>query len=61
MLQVRKILIPSRYYGYATSYSQYIALLDLTDSVQVHASIMPVCIDWKNEFTITPGMLGTVI
>ena len=60
LLQVREILIPPRYYGQITSYSQDIALLDLTHSVQLHAGIMPVCIDWQREFTVTPGMLGTV-
>lgn len=57
---VRAILAPPRYYGQATSYAQDIALLDLTYSVQVNANIMPVCVDWKLEFTITPGMLGTL-
>ena len=59
-LQVRKILIPPRYYGQATSYEYDIALLYL-DSVQLHAGIMPVCVDWQREFTIPHGMLGTVI
>ena len=60
MLQVRKILIPSTYSGQGFGNSQDIALLDLTHSVQLHANIMPACIDWRREFTITPGTLGTV-
>ena len=61
LLQVREVLVPPGFSGRATRYAQDIALLDLTHSVQLHAGIMPVCVDWKREFTITPGALGTVI
>ena len=60
LLQVREVLIPPGY-SEATVWRQDIALLDLTRSVQLNAGIMPVCVDWKREFTITPGALGTVI
>ena len=60
LLQVREIVIPSRYDGHPTSLAQDIALVDLTDSVELHTGIMPVCVDWQHEFTVTPGMLGTV-
>lgn len=60
LFQARKIVIPAKYRGASARYTRDIALIDLTQSVQVNINIMPVCIDWHLKYKITPGTMGMV-
>ncbi|XP_075222681.1 coagulation factor VII-like isoform X2 [Lycorma delicatula] len=58
---VSRIHVPLAYQGESLRYLFDIAILELTSSVPLGSSIMPVCVDENNENFIRSYMLGTVV
>jgi hypothetical protein len=62
-LQLSEIIVHENYKGRKLHFSSDIALLKLNISVELTWAVLPVCIDWQNEyerFQLSSGSLGVV-
>jgi len=62
-LQLSDIIVHENYKGRKLHFSSDIALLKLNVSVELTWAVLPVCVDWRNEyerFQLSNGFLGTV-
>ncbi|KAJ4450811.1 hypothetical protein ANN_02241, partial [Periplaneta americana] len=62
--EIKDIVIHENYKGRKLHFSSDIAILKLNISVELTWAVLPVCIDWQNEyerFQLTDGILGTTV
>lgn len=55
------IYLKESYYGFSGYYVDDLAIIVLHTQVTISDFVLPVCIDWSNQYTVTNGSKGKVI
>lgn len=59
-LQIKDIIRSKRYEGVGRLYGLDIALLVLSEPVDINDNIMPACVDWTASMKLQPNETGVV-
>jgi hypothetical protein len=57
---VKTIYLKEDYYGYERFYSEDIAVIVLSNRVNISDAVAPICVDWNGRYNVTNGTQGKV-
>jgi hypothetical protein len=57
---VETIYLKEDYYGYDRFYSDDIAVIVLSNRINISEAVAPVCVDWNSRYNVTNGTQGKV-
>lgn len=54
------VYLAEKYYGSSGNYAYDIAIIVLSTKITVSNAVLPVCIDWTEQYSVSNGIFGKV-